>query len=124
MMPIQAKPNLQLVYVSDIKKSTEFYKKLFNSEPTFTSPRYVAFSAGEKALFAIWSGGSKPDLDTPRFSEIGVMLSSDEEVDTLFKQWEKIPHLQVVQKPTKEVFGLTFIVKDPDGHLIRVSPVD
>ncbi|MGL4348192.1 MAG: VOC family protein [Chlamydiales bacterium] len=125
-MTLFPRANLQLVYVSDIERSTEFYKTLFNSDPIFVSPRYVAFSATHngKALFAIWSGGTSPDLSTPRFSEIGILLSSNEEVNSLFEKWEKVPNITIVKKPYDEVFGRTFIISDPDGHLIRVSPLD
>ncbi|MCF6777720.1 VOC family protein [Thiotrichales bacterium 19X7-9] len=116
--------NLQLIYVSDINRSTEFYKKIFNIEPVFTSPRYVAFSAGREALFALWSGGTTPDPSTPRFSEIGIMLSSNEAVDHLFLQWKSDPDIKIIQNPITEVFGRTFLVKDPDGNIIRVCPLD
>ena len=117
-------PNLQLIYVSDIERSTAFYKTLFNSDPVFSSPRYVAFSAGSEALFAIWTGGTTPDATAPRFSEIGIMLPSNEAVDALFETWDKNPEIKIVQEPRTEVFGRTFLVKDPDGHIIRVCPLD
>lgn len=123
-MTVPTKPNLQLVYVSDIKRSTAFYKTLFNSEPVFLSTRYVAFAVDGKALFAIWTGGTKPDISTPRFSEIGIMLSSNEEVDRLFNTWRKNPDIKIVQEPYTEVFGRTFLASDPDGHIIRVCPSD
>ena len=110
--------------VSDIEQSTAFYKKLFDAEPVFMSPRYVAFSAGGEALFAIWTGGTAPDLAAPRFSEIGIMLPSNEDVDRLFEKWKKNPDIKVVQEPVAEVFGRTFLVADPDGHIIRVCPLD
>ena len=47
--PIKA--NLQLVYVSSIEHSTNFYKMIFKSDPVFSSPRYVAFAAGSDALW-------------------------------------------------------------------------
>jgi predicted enzyme related to lactoylglutathione lyase len=118
------KPNLQLIYVSDIERSTAFYSKLFNLEPTFNSPRYVAFSAGTDALFAIWTGGTTPDYSAPRYSEVGIMLSTNEEVDQLFNEWQEVMELDVIQEPSTEVFGRTFLIKDPDGHYIRVSPLD
>ncbi|KAA1193634.1 VOC family protein [Photorhabdus heterorhabditis] len=123
-MTISSKPNLQLVYVSDIDRSTAFYQTLFNSEPVFSSPRYVAFSAGDEALFAIWSGGTKPDVAVPRFSEIGIMLPSSEDVDRFFAEWQKNPDIKIVQEPYTEVFGRTFLAEDPDGHIIRVCPLD
>ena len=123
-MTLSIKPNLQLIYVSDIERSTVFYKTLFNAEPLFTSPRYVAFSAGVEAVFALWTGGTTPDIAAPRFSEIGIMLPSNEDVDSLFEVWRKNPNIQIVQEPRTEVFGRTFLVADPDGHMIRVCPLD
>jgi predicted lactoylglutathione lyase len=123
-MPISPKPNLQLIYVSDIEYSTELYKKLFKVDPVFSSPRYVAFDAGGKSLFAIWTGGITPDVSATRFSEIGIMLPSNEEVDQVFKEWQKNPDIKILQEPRIEVFGLTFLVQDPDGHIIRVCPLD
>ncbi|PHM49396.1 VOC family protein [Xenorhabdus miraniensis] len=121
---ILVNPNLQLIYVSDIGRSTVFYKTIFNAEPIFASPRYVAFSAGKAAVFAIWSGGAKPDSAIPRFSEIGIMLSSNEDVNRLFERWQKNSNIEIKQEPYNDVFGRTFLVKDPDGHIIRVCPLD
>ncbi|PHM60121.1 VOC family protein [Xenorhabdus ishibashii] len=118
------KPNLQLIYVSDIERSTAFYATILNSEPVFSSPRYVAFTVGKEAIFAIWSGGTKPDNTVPRFSEIGIMLPTCEEVDQLFEQWQQNPDIEIQQEPYTDVFGRTFLVKDPDGHIIRVCPLD
>lgn len=117
-------PNLQLIYVSDIQRSTSFYKTLFDSDPVFSSPRYVAFFAGGEARFALWTGGTKPDFSAPRFSEIGIMVPSNEEVDALFQEWRKNSDIKFLQEPYMEVFGRTFLVQDPDGHIIRVSPLD
>ncbi|MDC9593262.1 VOC family protein [Xenorhabdus sp. IM139775] len=118
------KPYLQLIYVSDIERSSAFYTTIFNAEPVFSSPRYVAFSAGKEAIFAIWGGDTKPDNTVPRFSEIGIMLPSGEEVDQLFEQWQQEPNIKIQQEPYTDVFGRTFLVKDPDGHMIRVCPLD
>jgi predicted enzyme related to lactoylglutathione lyase len=30
----------------------------------------------------------------------------------------------VVEEPHDDVFGRTFVITDPDGNLIRVSPID
>jgi catechol 2,3-dioxygenase-like lactoylglutathione lyase family enzyme len=123
-MALSPKPNLQLVYVSDVERSTTFYKTIFNAEPIFSSPRYVAFSAGGEALFAIWTGGEKPDAQAPRFSEIGIMLPSGDDVRGLFEVWRQNPDIKIMREPYTEVFGLTFLAEDPDGHIIRVCPLD
>ncbi|HDM8060909.1 MULTISPECIES: VOC family protein [Vibrio] len=118
--------NLHLIYVSDVERSTDLYKELFNVEPVFSSPRYVAFPTSESkcALFALWSGGEIPDPEVQRYSEIGIMLKTNEDVNLKFETLKEHPSLSVIKEPYDEVFGRTFVVKDPDGHLIRISPLD
>ena len=119
-MEIFPKPNLQLIYVSDIKRSTDFYKTLFNTEPIFQHPRYVAFAAGDKTTFGLRADGRTPDNTIPRFSEIGIMLSSSQDVDLLFEKWKKNPVIKILHEPRSEAFGRTFLIEDPDGHIIRI----
>lgn len=118
-------PNLFLVYVSDTARATTFYRELFDVEPTFTSPRYVAFDAAPGVLFALWSG--RPDAavpDTPRTSEVGLMVpGGPAEIDAIHDAWVA-KGVHVVEEPHDEVFGRTFVAADPDGNLVRVSPVD
>lgn len=118
-------PNLFLVYVSDVERSTAFYSKLFDIEPQMITPRYVPFEVAPGVLFAIWSGHDEavtPDI--PRSSELGLMVpSSQASVDDVFTAWVA-KGATVVKEPYDEVFGRTFVVADPDGNLIRVSPVD
>ena len=123
-MELLVRPNLQLIYVSDIVHSTAFYSKLFGSQPVFSSPRYVAFSVGENLLFSLWSGGSSPDIGVPRFSEIGIMLPSNEHVDALYARWCQDEDIKISKELYTDVFGRTFLVVDPDGHVIRVCPLD
>ncbi|MDE1479731.1 VOC family protein [Xenorhabdus bovienii] len=123
-VPVAA--NLQLVYVSNVERSTVFYKSLFKTDPIFTSARYVAFRASSSgdALFAIWSGGEIPDPQAQRFNEIGIMLPTGDDVDQLFQEWQSNPDIEIVKEPYTDIFGRTFLVRDPDGHIIRVCPLD
>ncbi|MGV0409540.1 VOC family protein [Corynebacterium resistens] len=117
-----ATPNLFLVYVSDAGKATEFYSSLFGMTPVFTSPRYVAFEVAPNVLFAVWTGAEQPvSAEIPRCSEVGLMHDGD--IDELFERW-KSAGVRVVSEPYDEVFGRTFVVSDPDGNLVRVSPFD
>lgn len=118
-------PNLFLTYVSDAEQSTAFYSDLFDIEPTFTSPRYVAFEVADGVLFAIWTGHNENTTrDTPRTSEIGLMVPGPpSKVDGIYQEWVA-KGVRVVEEPHDDVFGRTFVIADPDGNLIRVSPVD
>lgn len=44
-------------------------------------------------------------------------------VDEIFTSWVS-KGVHVVEEPYDAVFGRTFVITDPDGNLIRVSPVD
>lgn len=118
-------PNLFLIYVSDAQAATAFYSDLFDIKPDFTSPRYVAFEVAPGVLFAVWTGKSEHAVAaTPRTSELGLMISpADGTVDEVFAQWAA-KGVTVVEEPHDDVFGRTFVVADPDGNLIRVSPTD
>lgn len=118
-------PNLFLTYVSDAERSTAFYSDLFDITPCFTSPRYVAFDVAPGVLFAIWTGSSEHTTpDTPRTSEIGLMLPGPATViNDLYAAWTA-KGVRVVEEPHDDVFGRTFVIADPDGNYIRVSPID
>jgi predicted enzyme related to lactoylglutathione lyase len=118
-------PNLFLVYVRDALASAQFYGDLFEIEPVFTSPRYVAYEVAEGIVFALWSGDNEHATpSTPRTSEVGLMVpGGPAAIDELHAAWEA-KGVAIVEAPHDAVFGRTFVATDPDGNLIRVSPVD
>ncbi|MFI2363938.1 VOC family protein [Promicromonospora sp. NPDC019610] len=118
-------PNLFLVYVTDVERATAFYADLFEIEPVMRAPRYVPFEVAPGVLFALWSGKADGlSAQTPRSFEVGLMVSrSAAAVDDVYAAWVA-KGVTVVEEPHDEVFGRTFVVADPDGNLIRVSPTD
>lgn len=118
-------PNLFLIYVNDTELSTHFYSDLFDIEPTMVTPHYVSFDIAPGVLFALWSDrGDDVTPTTPRSSELGLMVPTDKvSIDDVFTEW-KAKDIQVVEEPHDAVFGRTFVISDPDGNLVRVSPVD
>ncbi|WP_024285312.1 VOC family protein [Cellulomonas sp. KRMCY2] len=118
-------PNLFLVYVTDIERATTFYRDLFEIEPVALTPRYVPFQVAPGVLFALWNGRSEQvTSETPRAFEVGLMVpGSAAAVDDIYATWAA-KGVTVVEEPHDDVFGRTFVIADPDGNLIRVSPVD
>lgn len=118
-------PNLFLLYVSDAEAATAFYSDLFEIAPTMTTPRYVAFAIAPGVLLALWTGRNEHAVpSTPRTSELGLMVpGTAAAVDETFVAWTA-KGVHVVEEPHEDVFGRTFVVANPDGNLIRVSPVD
>ena len=118
-------PNLFLIYVTDVEHATTFYRDLFQIEPVTITPRYVPFEVAPGVLFALWSGRTEHvSPQTPRTSEVGLMVpGSSAAVDDVYNQWTA-KGVTVIEEPHDDVFGRTFVVADPDGNPIRVSPID
>lgn len=118
-------PNLFLIYVTDVERATAFYRDLFQIEPVVRTPRYVPFEVAPGVLFALWSGRSEQVTPgAPRTFEVGLMVPGTAAVvDEIYARWSA-KGVTVVEEPYDDVFGRTFVVADPDGNLIRVSPVD
>lgn len=118
-------PNLFLIYVTDVERSTAFYADLFDMKPLTLTPRYVPFQVAPGVLFALWSGrGDTVTPHTPRACEVGLMVPrTTAAVDDVYEKWAA-KGVTVVEEPHDDVFGRTFVIADPDGNLIRVSPTD
>jgi predicted enzyme related to lactoylglutathione lyase len=118
-------PNLFLIYVTDVARATAFYGDLFEMTPVMTTPRYVPFEVAPGVLFALWSGRTGAfTTDTPRTAEVGLMIpGGGSGVDRVYESWVA-KGVTVIEEPHDDVFGRTFVITDPDGNLIRVSPVD
>lgn len=118
-------PNLFLIGVRDTQAATAFYSDLFDIEPTFISPHYVAFEVAPDVLFALWTGYSEQAVPaTSRTSEVGLMVPGPPSaVDEIYTSWAS-KGIYVVEKPHDAIFGRTFVIADPDGNLVRVSPMD
>jgi catechol 2,3-dioxygenase-like lactoylglutathione lyase family enzyme len=53
------------LYVSDVAKSAEFYKRLFGFKPMLESDRLVALDAGERSVLLLFlSGATNNDFPT------------------------------------------------------------
>jgi predicted enzyme related to lactoylglutathione lyase len=118
-------PNLFLIYVTDVERAAAFYSDLFDMQPAMMTPRYVPFEIVPGIIFALWSGRAEQVTpDVPRTCEVGLMLpGARSAVDERYAEWSA-KGVTVVEEPHDDVFGRTFVIADPDGNLIRVSPRD
>ena len=118
-------PNYFLIYVSDIARARAFYESIFAVEATPLGARYVQYEIAPGVLFSLWAG--KPDVvsDNPSHTtELGIAIAADNgEMDRLHGEW-LAKGATSFEPPHQDAFGYTFVVADPDGNLIRVSPAD
>ena len=95
------------------------------SVPVMITPRYVPFEVAPGVIFALSNrGGEQVDPKTPRSFVVGLMVPRTEAaVDDVFAAWTA-KGVTVAEEPHDEIFGRTFVITDPDGNPICVTPVD
>ena len=74
-------------------------------------------------MLGLWASHrvSPPPPVSGHRSEIAFTVDDDEAVRSLHAHWLTLG-VPIEQSPVAEVFGLTFVALDPDGHRIRVRP--
>lgn len=119
------RPNLFIVYVTDVQASARFYGELFDMTPKLATPRFVAYEVAAGVEMALWAGRPEALADSPpRTSEVCLNVTGGpSEIESYYERWRG-QGVTVVQEPHDDVFGRTFVIADPDGNLIRVAPVD
>ncbi|CCO47575.1 putative phenazine antibiotic biosynthesis protein [Vibrio nigripulchritudo SOn1] len=119
------KPNSVILYVSNVEESTDFYNKILSTEPIESFKDFSLYSLTDGFMLGL----QQKDVIDPKAQENfgGFELSfsdiSNEEVDRIYKYWEKIG--VVIELPPQNLdFGYTSVGLDPDGHRLRVCATD
>lgn len=118
-------PNIFIVYVADAPAAARFYGDLFDMKPVFETPGYISFDIGGGVCLSLWSrSGVDLAADPMRTSEVCLAVENEPAaVDAIYETW-RAKGVRIVDEPSDEVFGRTFVAADPDGNLIRVAPRD
>ncbi|MDB6062037.1 MAG: glyoxalase [Verrucomicrobiaceae bacterium] len=120
-----ATPNLFLLYVEDPLKSVEFYQELLERKPAAAFPSFASFKLDGGFSLGLWANHrvNPTPPTTGNRGEIAFTVADDEAVKALHRDWSK-RGIVIKQEPYTDVFGLTFVALDPDGHRIRVCLKD
>jgi predicted enzyme related to lactoylglutathione lyase len=110
-----------VLYVEDIKTSTEFYTELFSCEAKSLSPTFVSINLVSGPLLELKQRAETlpPSDTTGGGTELSIGASSKESVMEIYDAWAA-NGVVCLQPPTELIFGTTFVVLDPDKHRIRV----
>lgn len=100
-----------------------FYQRLLDREPLDAFPSYAAFALEGGHTLGLWASHrvSPPPPVSGHRSEVAFTVADDDAVRGLHAHWQTLG-VPIEQPPVAEVFGLTFVALDPDGHRIRVCP--
>lgn len=119
-------PNSVILYVSDVKASTGFYRKILGSGPVETYPGFSVFSLSDGMTLGLQAADQIEPAAEPHIGGGELSLSNVESadvVDRLYARWKALG-ISMVLEPTTLEFGYTFVAADPDGHRLRVCATD
>jgi len=102
--------------VKDVKKSVEFYGKLFGTTPQKQTPDYAKFDLKEPTLNFSMQSGSSEKLS--RVSHLGIEVDSPSEINKWKERMEKAGVVGKTEEDTTCCFARQDKVwfKDPDGN--------
>ena len=100
--------------VKDVAKATEFYTNRLGLKAVQEQPgEYTMFAPGGDTMFAVLSG--IPDADVTQSFDAAFVV---EDVDATHKAWKEAG-VEMVTEPHDMPFGRTFLIRTPDGHVLR-----
>lgn len=110
-----------VLYVEDVKTSTEFYTKLLSCKAKALSPTFVTINLASGPLLELKQRAETlpPSEVTGGGTELSIAASSKESLMKIYATWSA-NGVVCLQPPNELVFGTTFVVLDPDKHRIRV----
>lgn len=104
--------------VSDIKKSIEFYARLFQREPTKVRDDYANFRMETPQLHLALVENRKRSAEPPSNRHYGIELFADERLDSWLSAVRTSGLDTRVEEQTTCCYAVAnkFWAKDPDGH--------
>jgi catechol 2,3-dioxygenase-like lactoylglutathione lyase family enzyme len=107
---------MNVIYVSDMKRSVAFYEALGlkRRQPGEPDPDWNQFLIGDAALALHGDGALEA---TSRRVELHLLLEPDGALDRLFAT-AHVHNLDVEGEIRREPFGRVFEVRDPDGQAL------
>lgn len=121
-----ARLNHIAIYVSDLKKSTDFYQQLLNLpeiEEPFKDGKHVWFSLGAAGQLHLIQGAKQKIEHNKNTHLCFSVLSIDDFIRKLDQQKVEYANWEGTAKaPTVRVDGVKQVYfKDPDGHWLEVN---
>jgi len=102
------------LHVSNVERSTGFYREFFHKKPIKQFDDYAKFETGQIVLSLI----QKENASKPGFGHFGLRVSTDEELQAQYKRLEKGGYTMLVEEKTDCCYALQdkFWIRDPDGY--------
>ena len=103
------------LHVSDIEKTTSFYKRLFGQDPIKVKTNYSKFELDNPGLVLSFIESKDP---SPNFGHLGIRVNDNEELLERKKEIEKLITIELEEENVACCYAIQnkFWVKDPDGY--------
>jgi len=110
-----------VLYVKDLAASKKFYAGLFGCEPRDLSPTFSQFKmdSGLALELARIDTVDPPSAAGGGGMEFGWPVEDEAALWRTFEDWKSMG-VVIAQEPKEQVYGLSLLGLDPDGHRIRV----
>ena len=100
------------IIVKDVAEATAFYRDTLGFTLEGAVPTMAQFEAGGGAILGI----QQSDLPGEQPFEVAFIV---EDVDATYTAW-KARGVEMLEEPHDRPFGRTFVIRAPQGHMLRV----
>ena len=118
-------PNSVILYVSNVSKSTEFYKRILGKDPQESFADFSLFLLEGDFMLGLQAKNAIDPKAQDHFGGVELSFSDVDKktVDDIYRQWHDLG-VEIALEPQDLDFGYTFVANDPDGHRLRVCATD
>ena len=100
------------IIVNDFAESTAFYQDTLGFALEGASPTMAQFETAGEAILGV----QVSDLPGEQPFEVAFIV---EDVDATYAAW-KARGVEMLEEPNDRPFGRTFLIRAPQGHMLRV----
>lgn len=114
--------NFNILYVSNVQQSVDFYQTVFNQAPVNASNAFAMFAEKSGLKLGLWDWQCvDPKLSTlnPGSMEMALEVNNITALNNTLTEWKNL-NIPIIQEITDMSFGTTFTALDPDGHRLRI----
>ncbi|MEN2976637.1 VOC family protein (plasmid) [Tistrella bauzanensis] len=116
-----ATPTHLLLYVDNAAASGRFYADLLDLTPMDVSDTFVLFTLPSGMFLALWSRDAVLPATTTTGGGTEILFRAPDHatLQAMHDDWAA-RGIAIIQPPTDQDFGRSFVATDPDGHRLRV----
>lgn len=112
------------LYVDDLKRSAEFYRRVFGFAVVQEGERLIALEVADRQLLLLFTKRGSAQLPTsPHDGEGELHLAFSIPLDSLaeWEAWLASQRVVIEEKHAWDLGGCSLYFRDPDRHLLEVA---